>query len=121
MIGASNSWCLAYDNLSHLPAWQSDALCRISTGGGLATRELFTDQDETIFDVQRPVILNGIEEIVTRTTCSTAASCKYLPASRQTARKPETQYWPSSSDAPPAHPGRHSECREHGAARTRRR
>ena len=31
-----------------------------------ATRELYTDQDETILDVQRPVMLNGIEEIVTR-------------------------------------------------------
>ena len=34
MIGANNSWCLAYDNLSHIPPWLSDALCRLSTGGG---------------------------------------------------------------------------------------
>ena len=36
MIAATNSWCLAFDNLSHLQDWQSDALCRISTGGGFA-------------------------------------------------------------------------------------
>ncbi len=40
MIAATNGWCLAFDNLSHLLDWQSDALCRISTGGGFAAREL---------------------------------------------------------------------------------
>ena len=66
MIAANNSWCLAYDNLSHVPAWLSDALCRLSTGGGFATRELYTDQEEIIFDSQRPVLLTSIEEVATR-------------------------------------------------------
>jgi hypothetical protein len=55
MIAANNSWCLAYDNLSHVPPWLSDALCRLSTGGGFATRELYADQDEIIFDSQRHI------------------------------------------------------------------
>ena len=38
MIAATNSWCAAFDNVSHLQDWQSDALCRLSTGGGFATR-----------------------------------------------------------------------------------
>jgi hypothetical protein len=29
-------------------------------------RQLYTDQDEVLFDAARPVILNGIENIVTR-------------------------------------------------------
>jgi len=66
MIAANNSWCLAFDNLSHIPPWLSDALCRLSSGGGFATRELFTDQEEVIFDSQRPVLLTSIEEVVTR-------------------------------------------------------
>jgi hypothetical protein len=66
MIAANNSWCLCYDNLSHVPPWLSDALCRLSTGGGFATRELYTDQDEIIFDSQRPVLLTSIEEVATR-------------------------------------------------------
>src|SRR5262249_38959765 len=52
MIAANNSWLLAYDNLSHVSPWLSDAMCRLSTGGGFATRELYTDQDEIIFDSQ---------------------------------------------------------------------
>ena len=40
MIRARNGWVLAFDNLSKLPDWLSDALCRLSTGGGFSTRAL---------------------------------------------------------------------------------
>jgi hypothetical protein len=66
MIAATNRWMVAFDNLSTLEPWLSDCLCRLSTGGGFSTRELYSDQDETIFAAQRPVVLNGIEEIITR-------------------------------------------------------
>ena len=65
-IAASNGHVLAFDNVSGLPAWISDTLCRLATGGGFAVRQLYTDDDEILFDATRPVILNGIEEIVTR-------------------------------------------------------
>jgi hypothetical protein len=67
MIMANNSWVLSFDNLSYLPAWFSDCLCRLSTGGGFSTRQLYSDDAEMIFDGLRPVILNGIEELPTRT------------------------------------------------------
>jgi hypothetical protein len=35
-------------------------------GGGFAVRQLYSDQDEVLFDAARPVIQNGIEDIVTR-------------------------------------------------------
>jgi hypothetical protein len=41
-------------------------LCRLAVGGGFATRQLYTGQDEQLFDAQRPIILNGIEDIVNR-------------------------------------------------------
>jgi hypothetical protein len=65
-IGASNGHVLAFDNVSGLPAWISDTLCRLATGGGFAVRQLYTDRDEVLFDAVRPVILNGIEDVVTR-------------------------------------------------------
>ena len=65
-IAASNAHVLSFDNISGLPAWISDTLCRLATGGGFATRALYTDQDEVLFDGVRPVILNGIEEVITR-------------------------------------------------------
>src|SRR5262249_33085117 len=66
MIAAKNGWVVALDNVSPLPNWLSDAICRLSTGGGFSARRLYTDGDEVLFDAQRPVIINGIEEVATR-------------------------------------------------------
>ena len=62
-IAASDRHVLAFDNVSGLRPWTSDTLCRLATGGGFAVRQLYTDQDEVLFDAARPVILNGIEDI----------------------------------------------------------
>jgi hypothetical protein len=62
-IAASNGHVLAFDNVSGLPGWISDALCRLATGGGFAVRQLYTDHDEVLFDAARSVILNGIENL----------------------------------------------------------
>src|SRR5438034_11429068 len=79
MIAATNAWCIALDNLSYLPAWLSDALCRLATGGGFGTRELYSDADEVLFEAQRPVILNGIEELATRGDLLDRAIILYTP------------------------------------------
>jgi hypothetical protein len=65
-IGAGNGHLLAFDNLSDLPAWGSDALCRLASGGSFAVRRLYTDQDEVLFQAARPIVLNGIEDVITR-------------------------------------------------------
>lgn len=65
-ITAANSHVVAFDNVSAISPWLSDALCRVATGGGFATRKLYTDQQEVMFSVVKPLILNGIGEIVTR-------------------------------------------------------
>jgi hypothetical protein len=102
MIAATNGWCLAFDNLSHLPDWQSDSLCRISTGGGFAARELYSDQDETILDVQRPVMLNGIEEIVTRNDLLDRSIVLTLPNIPPERRRSEKAFWREFDAARPA-------------------
>jgi hypothetical protein len=102
MIAATNGWILAYDNLSYLQPWQSDALCRISTGGGFAARELYSDQDETILDVQRPVILNGIEDIATRSDLLSRAITVYLPSIPKAQRQAEKQFWREFEQARPS-------------------
>lgn len=91
IIAANNSWFLAYDNLSHVPPWLSDAFCRLSTGGGFATRELYTDQDEVIFDSQRPVLLTSIEEVATRSDLLDRCVIVWLPAIPEGCRRPEAE------------------------------
>jgi hypothetical protein len=63
-IAAANSWLCALDNLSWLPGWLSDALCRLCTGGAITTRELYSNRDEVIFDARRPVLLASIADVV---------------------------------------------------------
>jgi hypothetical protein len=65
MIAATAGWVIALDNLSRLQPWLSDSLCRLSTGGGLSTRELYTDDEEKIFEAKRPVIVTGIGNSLT--------------------------------------------------------
>jgi hypothetical protein len=93
MIAATNGWCMAFDNLSHLAPWFSDCLCRLATGGGFATRELYTDAEETIFTAQRPVILNGIEEIITRPDLLDRAVIIDLPRIDESRRRTRADFW----------------------------
>ncbi|MBW4460674.1 MAG: hypothetical protein KME47_10615 [Nodosilinea sp. WJT8-NPBG4] len=65
-IAAWNRWVLAYDNLSYLTVDQSDALCRICTGGGFLTRALYENEEETVFEFNRPQIVTGIDSLASR-------------------------------------------------------
>jgi hypothetical protein len=92
-IAASNGHVLAFDNVSGLPAWISDTLCRLATGGGFAVRQLYTDQDEVLFDATRPVILHGIEDIVTRPDLADRTLFLTLEPIAEENRRPEAELW----------------------------
>ncbi len=101
VIAANNSHLIAYDNLSHIKQWLSDALCRIATGGGLGTRTLYKDEDETIFEARKPVILNGIKEIVVMPDLLDRCVIIYLPEIMQDARKTTEDVWKKFEEAQP--------------------
>ena len=92
-IAASNGHVLAFDNVSSLPTWISDTLCRLATGGGFTVRQLYSDQDEVLFDAARPVILNGIEDIVTRPDLADRAVFLTLEPIPGEGRRPEQELW----------------------------
>jgi hypothetical protein len=100
-IAARTNWILAYDNLSYIPAWLSDALCRMSTGGGFATRELYSDAEETLFEAMRPIILNGITEVVSRPDLLDRTVSIRLDAVSDESRKSETGLWSAFDAARP--------------------
>jgi hypothetical protein len=90
MIAATNAYAIVFDNLSHVQQWLSDTLCRLATGGGFATRELYTDREEVLFQADRPVLLNGIEELATRGDLldrSLVVSLPPIPESRRQAER----------------------------------
>jgi len=92
-LAAHNGWVIALDNLSRLPGWLSDALCRLSTGGGFATRTLFENEEETIFDTQRPVLVTGIEDLASRGDLLDRALVVQLPAILPSRRRTEAEFW----------------------------
>jgi hypothetical protein len=65
-IWAARSWILNVDNISGFPDWLSDGFCRLAYGSGFGTRTKYTNDEETVFKSKRPVILNGIEDFITR-------------------------------------------------------
>ncbi len=66
MVAASNSWVVAYDNLSGISQSLSDGLCVLATGGGFGIRELYSDSDECLFHAVRPTMVNGIDDLAIR-------------------------------------------------------
>ena len=93
MIAANGSRLIALDNLSGVWPWLSDALCRLSTGGGFATRALYSDEDETHFNAMRPILLNGIDDVAERPDLLDRAILLRLPTIPEDRRQEESKFW----------------------------
>jgi putative DNA primase/helicase len=101
-VAADNNWTIVLDNLSGLPGWLSDALCRIATGGGFATRELHTNREEIVINAMSPIILNGITALDTRADLGDRSLVLVLPAIREVDRRTEAEFWADFDAAAPA-------------------
>ncbi len=79
-VSAGCNWLVSFENLSKLTPQIQDALCTLATGGGFATRTLYTNADETIIEVKRPVIINSIPNVITAQDLSDRAISIELPS-----------------------------------------
>ena len=104
-IAAGNAWVVGYDNLSGLSDSLSDALCRLSTGMGFGTRELYSNDDEKLFDASRPIMLNGIEELGTRGDLLDRAVAVNLLRIDESKRRDEAEVWGEFERDRPQGPG----------------
>jgi hypothetical protein len=100
-IAASGNWTPALDNLSGVRPWLSDALCRLATGGGFATRELYSDDREVIFSQKRPVIVNGIDSLAVAGDLRDRSITIDLPPIPQDKRRTEKTFYRELDDASP--------------------
>jgi len=101
IVGASNTRLQAYDNLSHVQPWLSDALCRLATGAGYSTRQLYTDAEEMLFSGSRPIILNGITDVVRRNDLADRSVLISLSPIPETGRRTEAELWSKFEEAKP--------------------
>jgi hypothetical protein len=114
MIAANNGHLLAFDNLSGLPFWLSDAFCRLASGGSLAVRQLYTDDEEVLFQAARPILLNGIEDVISRPDLADRTLFLTLPPIAEAQRRPEAELWREFEIARPRILGALLEAAAHG-------
>jgi hypothetical protein len=93
IISTQTNWVLAFDNLSNITPSMSDALCKISTGGGLATRKFYENGEEVVFSAMRPIILNGIDYIAYRPDLADRSIIIHLPIIPEDKRRGKKEVW----------------------------
>lgn len=92
-ISAHHSWVLTFDNLSRVSRKEADALCRLTNGGGFATRKLQTNDTESLLTAARSVVVNSITEVVTHADLLDRAIVLRLPALSEDKRRDEKEFW----------------------------
>ena len=67
----------------------------MATGGGFATRALYSNDERCLIQAQRPIILNGIEEFVSKGDLAERSLVLNLPPIAPTNRRSEEEFWRS--------------------------
>lgn len=89
-----NSFILAFDNVSFLSNKMSDSLCVISTGtGAQGGRALYTNAEESAVRVCRPVMLNGIPDVIERGDLVDRSIHIHLPRIDPSRRRDDYEFW----------------------------
>lgn len=91
MVAGALVHLLAYDNLSGVSASLADSICTVATGGGMSRRKLYTDSEEVIIHIQRPVLINGIDDFDQRSDLLDRAVVLELEPISAAERRDETE------------------------------
>ncbi|MDK9556664.1 hypothetical protein QQF73_03430 [Marinobacter sp. M216] len=78
-VSSATNHVISLENVSYLPDTLQDAMCQISTGAGYSKRKLYSDSDEVVLKIKRPIILNGIAATVTQQDALSRALSIELP------------------------------------------
>jgi hypothetical protein len=93
MVAASGSWLVGFDNMRRVSDRLSDALCQLATGAGFGTRQLYTDDEEVVFEAMRPALLNGIGDIAKRPDLISRVVALELPMLDEREIVDESIFW----------------------------
>jgi hypothetical protein len=93
LIAALNAHVLTADNVSAIGDERSDMLCRLATGGGLSTRRLHSNDEESVIAARRPMVFTSIGDIMRRGDLADRCiivQAEQLPPGKRLA---ETEFW----------------------------
>jgi hypothetical protein len=94
MATAVNGWLMIFENITTIPGWLSDCVCQLAFGAGYASRTLFTNDERSVIYAQRPVILVGIDDFVTRGDLRDRSVFLNLAPISRAVRRSERRFWP---------------------------
>jgi len=79
IVFAKQTYLIGFENISVIPAWFSDALCRLASGDSFVAVKLYTDDELAIHKAKRPVIVNGIPRLAEREDLGSRTFAVSLP------------------------------------------
>jgi putative DNA primase/helicase len=66
IVFAKQTWLIGFENISFIPGWLSDAMCRLASGDSFAAVKLYSDDELALHKAKRPIIANGIPRLAER-------------------------------------------------------
>jgi len=101
-VTASASWAVALDNVSAVPGWLSDTLCKAVTGDGYVDRVLYSDDDVTVLAFRRAILMTSIDPGALAGDLAERLLVIELQPILDTGRRPEAAVRAAYADARPA-------------------
>ncbi len=89
----SHHWSALYDNVTSIPEWLSDSLCRAVTGEGFSKRELYSNDDDVIYSFRCCIGLNGINIAATKADLLDRSILFGLERIQSDKRRDEQTFW----------------------------
>ncbi len=89
----SHHWSPYYDNVTEMPGWISDALCRAVTGEGFSKRELYSDDEDIVYQFRRCIGLNGVNVAARKPDLLDRSILFALEPITPADRRPEEALW----------------------------
>jgi hypothetical protein len=99
IAAARGNHVLAFDNISSISTELADSLCRLATGGDIGGRLLYTNDDTAAFSAHRPIIINGIPDLISRGDL--VSRSLFIRLSPMVKRRTEAELWADFDKAAP--------------------
>lgn len=91
----NKNWLCVFDNIDSISSFASDIFCRVCTGGAFPKRKLFTDDDEITYNLRNCLILNGLNQSVTKNDLLDRCAFFELQPFDSFSRKTDEEFWNS--------------------------